>query len=127
MQTTPNQNTTDLQTLLANANLLTSGVPLTVQDLGGVEAYFPWPAGAYPNRKGPLINQVSDADGSNQLINPINGNPILRDVFGQPRTNQGLRTIGAVQPTVPAPLPLAGASAALVWSRRLRRRCQTQR
>jgi hypothetical protein len=127
MQTTPNQNTTDLQTLLANPNLLTSGVPLTVQDLGGVEAYFPWPGGAYPNRKGPLINQVSDADGSNQLINPINGNPILRDVFGQPRTNQGLRTIGAVQPTVPAPLPLAGASAALVWSRRLRRRCQTQR
>jgi hypothetical protein len=44
-------------------------------------------------------------------------------VFGQPRTRNGLRTIGAVQPaSVPAPLPLAGATAALAWSRRLRHR-----
>lgn len=127
LQTTPNQNATDLQGLLGNPSLLTSGVPLNLQDLGGgVNAYFPWPAGAYPNPKGPLMNQVTDADGANQLINPIDGNPIRRDVFGQPRTSDGLRTIGAVQPTVPTPLPLAGASAALVWSRRLRRRCQTQ-
>jgi len=59
------------------------------------------------------------------LINPIDGSPILLDVFGRPRTRNGLRTIGAVQP-VPAPLPLAGATAALAWSRRLRLRLRLQ-
>ncbi|MFM7549247.1 MAG: hypothetical protein ACKO8I_10355, partial [Cyanobacteriota bacterium] len=72
---------------------------------------------------GPLINQISDADGANQLINPIDGSPILLDVFGKPRTAYGLRTIGAVQPAgVPSPLPLAGVTAALAWSRGLRLR-----
>jgi hypothetical protein len=124
LQTTTNQSAADLQSLLGNPSLLTSGIPLTLEDLGGgVSAYLPWPAGAYPNPKGPLIDQISDADGTNQLINPIDGSPILQDVFGQPRTRNGLRTIGAVQPAgAPGPLPLAGATAALAWSRRLRRR-----
>jgi hypothetical protein len=123
LQTTSNQAAADLQSLFGNASLLTSGIPLTLEDSGGVSAYYPWPAGAYPNPDGPLIDQISDANGANQLINPIDGSPILLDVFGQPRTRNGLRTIGAVQPaSVPAPLPLAGATAALAWSRRLRRR-----
>lgn len=124
LQTTPNQSASALQTLFGNPNLLTAGDPLLLEDLGGgLSAYLPWPGGAYPNRQGPLIDQISDADGANQLINPINGNPIFFDVFGQPRTSNGLRTIGAVQRApVPGPLPLAGASAALAWSRRLRRR-----
>jgi hypothetical protein len=122
LQTTPNQSAADLQSLFGNASLLTSGVPLPLQDLGGgLSAYYPLPSGAYPNLKGPLTDQISDADGANQLINPIDGSPILLDVFGRPRSREGLRTIGAVQP-VPAPLPLAGATAALAWSRRLRRR-----
>ena len=123
LQTTPNQSAADLQSLFGSPSLLTSGIPLILQDFGcGITAYSPWPAGAYPNPSGPLVNQISDADGTNQLINPIDGSPIVRDVFGQPRTNNGLRTIGAVQTAVPASLPLAGASAALAWSRRLRRR-----
>jgi hypothetical protein len=81
------------------------------------------PGGAYPNPDGPLIDQISDADGANQLINPIDGSPIRQDVFGNRRTRNGLRTIGAVQPAnVPAPLPLAGLPVVLAWSRRLRRR-----
>lgn len=126
LQTTANQSAADLQTLFGTSSLLTSGLPLTLQDFGGgVSAYLPLPGGAYPNPSGPLIDQISNADGANLLINPIDRNPILLDVFGNPRTTNGLRTIGAVQPSsVPAPLPLAGATAALAWSRRLRRRMQ---
>jgi hypothetical protein len=124
LQTTSNQSAAELQNLFGNPSLLTSGLPLTLQDFGGgVSAYYPLPGGAYPNPQGPLIDQISDADGVNQLINPIDSSPILLDVFGQPRTDNGLRTIGAVEP-VPGPLPLAGATAALAWSRRLRRRIQ---
>jgi hypothetical protein len=76
-------------------------------------------------RIGPLFDQISNADGANLLINPIDGSPILLDVYGNPRTSNGLRSIGAVQPAnVPSPLPFAGAAAALTWSRRLRRRMQ---
>jgi hypothetical protein len=133
IQPTPNQSAADLQSLLSNPSLLTSGIPLTLEDLGrGLSAYYPLPGGAYPNPDGPLIDQISDANGANQLRNPIDDSPILLDVFGNPRTRNGLRTIGAVQPAsapaplppagAPAPLPLAGATAALAWSRRLRRR-----
>lgn len=124
VQPTPNQSAAALRTLFGTPSLLTDGAPLVLQDFGGgLSAYLPWPGSAEPNPEGPLIDQISDADGANQLINPIDGSPILRDVFGRPRTSDGLRTIGAVQPAgAPAPLPLLGASAALAWSRRLRRR-----
>ena len=126
LQTTANQSAADLQTLFGTSSLLTSGLPLILQDFGGgVSAYLPLPGGAYPNPGGPLIDQISNANGANLLMNPIDGNPILLDVYGNPRTTNGLRSIGAVQSAnVPAPLPLAGATAALAWSRRLRRRIQ---
>jgi hypothetical protein len=125
LQTTPNQGAADLQSLFGNPSLLTDGAPLLLEDFGGgLSAYLPWPGSANPNPEGPLIDQISDADGVNQLINPIDGSPILLDVLGHPRSRNGLRTIGAVQPSVPAPLPLAGATAALAWSRRLRRKIQ---
>jgi hypothetical protein len=125
LQTTPNQSAANLKSLFGNPSLLTDGDPILLEDFGGgLSAYLLWPGSANPNPAGPLIDQISDADGANQLINPIDGSPILRDVFGRPRTSDGLRTIGAVQPSVPAPLPLAGATAALAWSRRLRRRMQ---
>ncbi len=124
VQTTPNQSAADLQILFGNSGLLTSGIPLILEDFGGgTSGYFPLPAGAYPNPGGPLIDQISKANGANKLINPIDGSPILLDVFGNPRTRHGLRTIGAVQPAnVPAPLPLAGVTAFLAMGRRLRRR-----
>jgi len=127
LQTTPNQSAADLQSLFGNASLLTSGNPLILEDFGGgATAYLPLPNGAYPNPEGPLIDQITDAIGANQLFNPIDDSPILLDVFGQPRTRNGLRTIGAVQPaSVPIPLPLAGATAALAWSRRLRHRIRS--
>jgi hypothetical protein len=126
LQTTLNQSAADLRSLFNNPGLLTDGAPLLLQDFGGgLSAYLPLPGGAYPNPNGPLFDQISDAEGANLLINPIDGSPILLDVYGNPRTRNGLRSIGAVQPAnVPSPLPFAGATAALTWSRRLRRRMQ---
>lgn len=126
LQTTPNQSAAALRTLFSNPGLLTDGAPLLLQDFGGgLSAYLPLPGGAYPNPGGPLIDQISNADGANLLMNPIDGSAILLDVYGNPRTSNGLRSIGAVQPAnVPSPLPFAGATAALAWSRRLRRRIQ---
>ena len=107
-----------------NPALLTAGLPLVLDNLGGgVTAYLPLPNGAYPNPTGPLINQIANADGANQLLSPIDGSVISVDLLGNPRTRMGLRDIGALQFTpVPGPLPLAGVAAALGWSRRLRRR-----
>jgi hypothetical protein len=126
LQTTPNQSAADLSSLFGNPGLLTDGVPLLLQDFGGgLSAYLPLPGGGYPHPGGPLIDQISNADGANLLMNPIDGNPILLAVYGNPRTSNDLRSIGAVQPAyVPSPLPFAGATAALAWSRRLRRRIQ---
>lgn len=124
IQPTPNQSAASLKTLLGNSALLTAGLPLVLNDFGGgVTAYLPLPNGAYPNPAGPLIDQIANADGANQLLSPIDGSVINFDVLGNPRTRQGRRDIGALQFTpAPAPLPLAGAAAALAWSRRLRRR-----
>jgi hypothetical protein len=76
-----------------------------------------------------LIGVVPDADpgGVNELINPIDGSPITRDVFGNPRTTNGLRNVGAVQAQVPGPLPLLGLASAYGWCRRLRRRTDALR
>ncbi len=129
LQPTPNQSAADLQSLFGNPSLLTTGVPLVLEDFGGgLSAYLPWPSSGTPTSGGPLVDQISGADGVNQLINPIDGQPILVDVFGDPRTSNGRRTIGAVQTAaVPGPLPLAGASVSLVWSRQLRRRIRNAR
>jgi hypothetical protein len=50
-------------------------------------------------------------------------------VFGNPRSSNGLRDVGAVQhsvpgpqQSVPGPLPMLGVGSAFGWSRRLRRR-----
>ena len=84
--------------------------------------YVALPTGAEPLKNGPLINIVPDANGANKLINPIDGSVIRTDVFGNTRTSNDLRNIGAVQNNVPGPLPVLGAGAAFGWTRRLRRR-----
>ena len=105
-----------LRTAAGAYALDTSSAPLVLyQDL---------PAGAYPAMMGPLIAVVPDAEGANKLINPIDGSLITTDVYGNPRTFNGRRDIGALQTGVPAPLPVLSMASALVWSRRLRRRIQ---
>jgi hypothetical protein len=123
VQPVNNQNSASLKTLFGQPDLITSGVPYTLDPSGDpVAPYFyqDLPDGAYP--KSPLLNVVPDADSFNQLINPIDGSVITTDVFGNPRTFNGRRDVGAVQHLVPGPLPLLGAGSAFGWSRRLRRR-----
>lgn len=124
---TSTQSAGDLRTLFQNPALLTSspGIPVNVDStVPLVEFLLPYSAGAYPSDPGVLIGVVPDASpgGTNALINPIDGSPILTDVFGHPRTFHGRRDVGAVQ--TPGPLPLLGLGSAYGWCRRLRTRRQ---
>ena len=127
---TSTQTASNLQTLFQNTGLLTGspGIPVLVDSsVPLVEFLRPYPAGADPADPGVLIGVVPDAGpgGANELLNPIDGTPITRDVFGSPRTLNGRRDVGAVQ-TVPGPLPLLGAGSAFAWCRRLRTRSRSQ-
>ena len=84
------------------------------------------PGGASPVAGSVLIGAVPDAavGGVNELLNPIDGQPILLDVYGNPRTSNGSRDIGAVQ-SVPEPsvcvlIVAAGAGWGVVGMRRRR-------
>jgi hypothetical protein len=122
VQPVPSQDSAALKALFNQISLLTEGVPYALNHTTSLPHYLHYPTGAYPLTSGPLLNAVADADGANQLINPINGSVITRDVFGNPRTRNGLRDAGAVQANVPGPLPVLGCGGAFAWSRRFRRR-----
>lgn len=115
---TSTQSLADLQSLFGQSNLLT-GPAFHTSTFSGIELYLPLPQGANPI--GSLIDAVTDANGSNQLINPIDGSAILFDVYGNHRTTNGFRDAGAVQ-HVPEPGSFAIWSlAGLVAVRRRRR------
>ena len=106
---TSSQSSADIKALFAQPNLLTDSA-FNIGTIPGdpeINFYDPLPDGAYPALGGNLINAVADADGTNQLINPIDGMVITTDVFGNPRTSNGLRDAGAVQ----SPHPIAGTDA----------------
>lgn len=124
---TGTQGASSLQTLFNQPGLLTGqpGIPVAVASVDPlVEFLLPYPEGAYPAVPGVLLGVVPDAGpgGVNELLNPMDGNPITTDVFGNPRTTNGLRNVGAVQAQVPGPLPLLGLASAYGWCHRLRRR-----
>ena len=128
VQPVTNQNAANLEILFQQPSLITAGVAYTLDPNSNppFDAYFDLPGGASPNPSGPLIGVIPDADSLNQLINPIDGSVISTDVFGNARTANGQRDVGAVQlstsVSVPGPLPLFGIGAAFYWSRRLRLR-----
>lgn len=126
VQPVTNQNAANLEILFQQPSLITAGVAYTLDPNSNppFDAYFDLPGGASPNPSGPLVGVVPNADALNQLINPIDGSVISTDVYGNPRTANSRRDIGAVQlaASVPGPLPLVGIGAAFGWSRRLRRR-----
>lgn len=71
---------------------------------------------------GVLVAAVPNAQTTNQLINPIDGSVILKDVFGAPRTDGANRDVGAVQVTFAPVLTLTGTgdgAASLAWTRPL--------
>jgi hypothetical protein len=122
VQPVTNQDAASLKLLFQQPNLLTAGVAYALDPNSNPPflTYYDLPAGASPTASGPLVGVIPDADSINQLTNPIDNSVISTDVFGNPRTANGLRDVGAVQ--TPGPLPLLGCGAAFGWSRRLRRR-----
>ena len=123
---TPSQSGAALQVLFGQPGLLTGSAGLGVVVLSPsplVEMALPYPEGTYPVSGGVLIGVVSDANGVNRLINPIDGTTILTDVFGDPRTTGGLRNVGAVElRSVPEPTTITLAVAATLIGLQLRRR-----
>lgn len=93
-----------LQSLFDNTSFFTEGPSFPVINLG-VDFFRALPQGAVPLTTSALINAVPDADGDNELVNPIDGTAIDVDVFGYPRTTGGKRNIGAVQTSTLPPGP----------------------
>ena len=127
VQPVANQTADDLKALFTQPQLLTSGTPYVLAFDPFSSKFHPTyeglTAGGYPAPSGPLLDAIPDADTLNVLTNPIDGSVITQDLFGNPRSFQGRRDIGAVQATqTPGPLPLLGFGAAMGWSRRLRQR-----
>jgi hypothetical protein len=92
---TGTQSAADLRTLFQQPGLLTGepGIPVEVALVASlVEVLLPYPEGAYPAVPGVLVGVVPDAGprGANELINPIDGRPITKDVF-EGSADQSLR------------------------------------
>lgn len=127
VQPVNNQDAASLKLLFNQPSLITEGAAYLLDSSSGpFITYNNLPDGAYANMAGPLIGVIPDADTTNKLINPIDGSVITTDVFGNARTYNGYRDVGAVQQatSVPGPLPLLGLGAAFGWCRRLRRRME---
>ena len=120
------QNAAALQTILDQPALLT--------DAPGLPNIFGNPSFYYEavtpmlddggGTPGLLIDAVTDANTTNVLTSPIDGSPITKDVFGNPRTEAGgtVRNIGAVQLGLAPTLSLSAtgdSSADLNWTRPL--------
>lgn len=99
-----------VRNLFGNLSILSEGLAYDLLATGDPDIPFLFdqlPDGAIPALDGVLVGVIPDAgpDGANELINPITGQPITTDVYGNPRTNVfGFRDIGAVQ-AVPVPEP----------------------
>lgn len=93
------QDSDDVKALFGNQNLITGGLAFDLIN-DGVAFFNALPGGATPAPGGVLIEGVPSAGPgqSNELLSPINGQPILNDVYGSPRVYaNGTRNIGAVQ------------------------------
>ncbi len=106
---------------------LRSGQPafITIPDVSASFQQWATPLLGTPGQPGVLIDAVPNAacGQANQLLNPIDGTCITKDVFGNPRVdNNGKRNIGAVQNSF-APLLSVTAekktSIAVAWTRPL--------
>ena len=125
LQPVMQQNATALKAILDQPALLTDapGLPNVFARNFYYEAATPLAddGGGTP---GLLIDSVTGAGTTNQLLSPITGNPITEDIFGNPRTEAGgtVRNIGAVQLGLAPTLVLTATGNALVdltWTRPL--------
>lgn len=123
MQPTAVQDAAALKTLTGQPALLTDA-PGLIENGNELFDYYPTPvapllrSGATP---GVLIDAVPDANGANQLLDPISGAPLTTDVFGKPRVDgNGRRNIGAIQTELAPHLlitKVADGTASLAWTR----------
>lgn len=105
---TPKQSEAMIWSLFGNTDILTSGETFEIDGDDTIDLFLPLPEGATPIFGEALSRVVTDAGigGLNELINPIDGNLILFDVYGNERfSSSGRRDIGAVQGLAPVPLP----------------------
>jgi len=114
---TETQDAAAVRNLFNNPSVITEGDALPLDG----NFFVGWPGGYYPVLGGPLVEAIPSAGsgGLNELLNPINGQPILLDTFGNPRVySNGTRNLGALQ-NIDAPalsaLP-ADASVLLTWA-----------
>lgn len=124
---TASQDQAALEALFGSTGFLTSGETFSIIDSGGTDFFENLPVGAVPLATSPLVDAIPNAGtgGANELLNPIDGTPLLFDVYGNARTNGlGFRNIGAVQ-AVPEPqtylLALLGSGLLLGYRRWQRR------
>jgi len=105
---TPTQNDDMIRSLFDNLNIQTLGETFEIGGDDTIDLFLPLPEGATPIFGEALSRVVTNAGigGLNELINPIDGNLILFDVYGNERfSSSGRRDIGAVQGLAPVPLP----------------------
>ena len=85
-----------------------SGLPDNATS-GGV-----WIDAVTPLPTGVLVDAIPQADGANALRSPIDNSVITLDVLGNPRTDAGQRSVGAVQSDVAPDLTVLGMGDATV-------------
>lgn len=118
------QSSEALKLLFQNPNLRTEAPGLST-DLFEAYPQSVTPLLGTPEDLGALIDVIPEAGtgGANELVNPIDGQPILLDALGNPRVDgNDRRNIGAVQLTLAPHLTLdatGDGSATLSWSQPL--------
>jgi hypothetical protein len=122
IQPVPDQSAQSLKDLTGNQSLRTDppGLPATPLFSSGVILT----AQASPLFPGQLIDVIPDSQcgGANQLVSPINGSCIDKDVLGNSRwdTGNNARNIGAIQLTLAPHLTVTGTgdgTVDLAWNR----------
>jgi hypothetical protein len=112
MQPVSWQDADELKTITGQPNLRTDPPALEVLDFNNspLAFFIPFPENVTPIINGVLDDEIDDAGtgGANELFDP-RGNPIMHDVLGNPRTDEGLRSIGAVQNSLVPHLSVLGS------------------
>jgi hypothetical protein len=123
MQPTALQDGAALIALTGQASLLTAP-PGLLENGNQLIDYYPAPVAPLlgtAGTPGVLIDAVPDANGANQLIDPITSTPLTTDVFGNPRVDgNGRRNIGAIQTSLAPYLQIAAigdGAVSLAWTR----------
>ena len=123
IQPTALQDADALKTLTGQPGLLTAA-PGLIANGNELFDYYPTPVAPLlgsSSTPGVLLDAVPDANGANQLLDPITGSPLTTDVFGNPRVDgNGRRNIGAIQTQLAPHLQIAtigNATVSLAWTR----------